>query len=175
MGALGGILPDIPMLSIVLALKLAGVPDRTIFGELYWQNWWQITNAIGHNFWLWAGLFLISVAMRERLSASLAAIEGWTMTAVFAASAFLHTSIDFLVHREDAHMSFWPVTRWKFTSPVSYWDGAHYGNWFSAFEMVLGLALAVVLFRQFRNLWVRGALMIAMLLYVAVPAYFMLT
>jgi hypothetical protein len=171
-GVMGGIAPDIPMLIIVIALKLAGIQDRVIFGELYWQNWWQVTNAIGHNFWLWGGLLAFAFIMRERLSASLRAIEGWTLVAVMSASALLHTTIDFLCHREDAHMSFWPVTRWKFISPISYWDSQHYGNWFGAFEAILGLCLAVILFRRFKNALVRAALAFAMLLYVAVPTYF---
>ena len=175
LGALGGVLPDIPMLLIVLTLKLTGTPDRTIFGELYWQNWWQVTNAIGHNFWLWGGLLGLAIWKRESLSSSAAAIEGWTLTAIVAASALLHTAIDFLVHREDAHMSFWPVTRWKFVSPVSYWDDRHYGFWFSLFEVGLGLVLAGILIKRFDNRAVRTVLALAMLLYLAVPAYFILS
>ncbi len=171
-GALGGFLPDIPMIAIVLGLKIAGTPDRVLFGEMYWQNWWQVTNAIGHNFWLWGGLLALAVFMRERITASVAAIEGWTMTSVCAGSALLHVAIDFLCHREDAHMSLWPVTRWKFMSPVSYYDPEHYGQWFTLFEAGLGVVLAVLLFRRFHNLFVRVALGLAMLLYVAVPAYF---
>jgi hypothetical protein len=174
-GALGGIIPDVPMILIVIALKLAGMPARTIFDEMYWQNWWQITNAIGHNFWLWGGLVILGLAMRDRLSSSARNFDQWTTLSLFAGSALLHTAVDFLCHREDAHMSFWPVTRWKFVSPVSYYDPAHYGLWFSLFEVVLGLSLAFILFRQFKNLVLRGFLAIAMALYVAVPAYFILT
>jgi hypothetical protein len=163
------------MLAIVMALKLMGTPDRVIFGELYWQDWWQIANAVGHSFWLWGGLLLLAVFMRERLSASLRAIEGWTLVAILSASALLHTFIDFLCHREDAHMSFWPVTRWKFISSVSYWDDRHYGLWFGLFELGLGLTLAALLFFRFRNVIVRAVLGIAMLLYLAVPAYFILS
>jgi hypothetical protein len=171
-GALGGITPDIPMLLIVIALKLAGTPDRVIFGELYWQNWWQICNAIGHNAWLWGGLTLLGLYMRDRLSTSVRGFDGWTTVSLFAGSALLHTAIDFLCHREDAHMSFWPVTRWKFMSPVSYYDPQHFGMWFSLFEATLGLLLAVLLYRQFKSRILRASLIITMALYVAVPAYF---
>jgi hypothetical protein len=173
-GALGGIIPDVPMLLIVIGLKLAGTPDRVIFGQLYWQNWWQICNAIAHNFWLWSGLVLLGLYMRDRLSTSARGFDGWTIVSLFAGSALLHTTIDFLCHREDAHMSFWPVTRWKFMSPVSYYDPQHYGTWFSLFEAGLGLCLAFLLFRQFKPVVLRFFLVVAMLLYVAVPAYFIL-
>ena len=58
-GALGGLIPDVPMFLIVIVLKLSGVPAHTIFDEMYWQNWWQVSNAIGHNFWLWSGLVIL--------------------------------------------------------------------------------------------------------------------
>jgi hypothetical protein len=174
-GAAGGIAPDIPMLLIVIALKLSGMPDRVIFGELYWQNWWQVTNAIGHNFLLWGGLTCLGLVMRERQSASVASFDRWTLLACFAGSALLHTAIDFICHREDAHMSFWPVTRWKFISPVSYWDPAHFGTYFTLFEVIIGIVLAVILFRQFRARLLRIATVVAILLYAAIPAYFIFT
>jgi membrane-bound metal-dependent hydrolase YbcI (DUF457 family) len=171
-GALGGLMPDLPMLAIVACLQCFGVPGPIIFGFLYWQNWWQITNGIAHNFWLWGGLCLLSIWRRERLSASAESMDRWGLVFTFAAAALLHSAVDFLVHREDAHMSFWPVTRWKFMSPVSYYDPAHYGHYAAAFEAVMGFALAALLLRRFASRWVRGALALAMLLYVAVPAYF---
>ncbi len=171
-GALGGILPDVPMLLTVLVLKIAAIPDPVIYGILYWQEWWQIANAIGHSVFLWGGLFLFAFVMRERLSATAAAIDRWGAAMVLAGSGLLHTAIDFLCHREDAHMSFWPLTRWKFMSPVSYWDGAHYGHVFALFETALGLVLVTLLFRRFAGHWLRLALGLAMLLYLAVPAYF---
>ncbi len=172
--AAAGFLPDVPMLLIVLGLKLAGFPASQIFDELYWQNWWQITNGLGHNFWLWGGLAGLALVMRECLANTAATIDRWSLVLVFAASGLLHAMIDFLCPREDAHMSLWPVTRWKFISPVSYYDSRHYGTAFTLFEVALGLCLGVVLFRQFRNIWVRMALVIAMTLYVIVPAYFIL-
>ncbi len=173
--ALGGVLPDIPMFVIVGALKFYGIHDVVIFGIVYWQPWWQITNGISHNFWAWGGLLLASVLLRERRSLSAAAIDGWSIIIAFAASGLLHVLVDFLCHREDAHMSLWPVSYWKFVSPVSYWDSNHYGNVFSQFETVLGLALALVLFQRFHNKLLRFGLAAIALLYVAMPLYWTLT
>jgi hypothetical protein len=92
----------------------------------------------------------------------------------FSASALLHSAIDFLVHRDDGHMQFWPLTDWRFQSPVSYWDPAHGGNWFGLFEAALGILLIVVLFRRYRSRRVRAMLAAALALYAAVPAYFVL-
>jgi hypothetical protein len=171
-GALGGLIPDLPMFLIVLGLKLNGVPAQVIFGKIYWQNWWQVTNAIGHNFWLWSGLVILGIVNRDRLSSSAQTFDNWTRVSLFAGSALLHTTIDFFCHREDAHMSFWPISRWKFMSPVSYYDPAHYGMWFSLFEVALGLTLAFILFRQFGNKVLRVFVVFAMAMYVAVPAFF---
>ena len=72
-------------------------------------------------------------------------------------------------------MQFWPFTRWKFLSPVSYWQQDHYGLYVTAFEIVIGIAAAAVLMSRFNNYILRVGLGLAMLLYVAVPAYFILT
>ncbi len=172
LGALGGITPDVPMLLIVLVLKLSGTPTHIIFGELYWQSWWQICNAVGHNFWLWSSLCLLGLYMRDWTAQSARGFDRWTGVSLFAGSALLHTAIDFICHREDAHMSFWPISRWKFISPVSYYDPDHFGSWFSLGEALIGLYMAVVLFRQFQHWMLRLTLGLAMLLYVAVPTYF---
>lgn len=166
-GVFGGLIPDVPMLAIVLALKISGLPDQTIFGELYWQDWWQVTNGVAHSFILWGALLVFSLALRHKA-------PWWPLVAIFSASALIHTGIDFLVHREDAHMSLWPLTRWKFISPVSYWDWRHFGRYFSVFEMALGLLMAGLLFLRFRHIAARAALGLAMVIYVAVPAYFIL-
>jgi hypothetical protein len=92
----------------------------------------------------------------------------------FAGSALLHSVIDFLCHRNDGHMHFWPLTEWRFRSPVSYWDPAHFGTWFGLFEAALGIALAVILWRRYSALWLRIALTLAIAAYVAVPAFFIL-
>ena len=168
-GAIGGALPDLPMLSIVLFLKANGHSNSEIFEQMYWQDWWQITNAIAHSFFLWGGLLLTALLMRQSQN------EFWSLANVFAAAGFLHCCVDFWVHREDAHMHFWPLTRYKFMSPVSYYDPVHYGQYCSLFEAALGLFMCVGLMRQFHNLIVRAILLLAALLYVAVPAFFILS
>jgi len=165
-GTIGGFLPDLPMISIVFALKATGHSGQQIFEEMYWQNWWQITNALGHSFFLWGGLLLAALLLRREPN------DFWTLASVFAAAGFLHCCIDFCVHREDAHMHFWPLSRYKFMSPVSYYDPAHYGRIFSICEATLGLVMSLVLMCQFSNLIVRVILIIAAALYVAVPMLF---
>ncbi len=176
-GAAGGVIPDLPMYVIIAGLRAQGYPLDRIFGEFYWAPWWQIANAIGHNFILWgvmvviSGAILLSAKNKNGRYAS-----GKTNALVFAlsGSALLHSVIDFLCHRDDAHMHLWPISQWRFRSPVSYWDPAHYGNWFGLFEAALGIALAVILFRRYPGKGLRIILVMVILLYIAVPAFFYL-
>jgi membrane-bound metal-dependent hydrolase YbcI (DUF457 family) len=168
--ALGGIAPDIPMFVIVFGLRAIGHPIQEIFGKLYWERWWQVCNAIGHSLLLWGLLAAVIAVTIRRVGTANA--PGASLALAFSASALLHSAIDFLVHREDAHMQFWPLSDWKFVSPVSYWDANHYGTQFSLFEAALGLVMAALLFRRYSSRSARAALAACALLYAAVPAFF---
>jgi hypothetical protein len=167
-GLLGGLTPDVPMLVIVGTLMAAGVPAHTIFDEMYWQNWWQITNAVSHSFLLWSGLLALGLILRGK-------DQRWILLAIFAGSALLHSCIDFLVHREDAHMSFWPLSRYKFMSPVSYYEPEHFGRQFSMFDSALGLVMTFVLAARFKNWFVRGLLGLCLVAYIGLPLMFILS
>jgi membrane-bound metal-dependent hydrolase YbcI (DUF457 family) len=163
-GALGGIIPDLPMYVIIIGLRGAGYPLSEIFGKIYWEHWWQVSNAIGHSFLLWGAILAVSL---------MAKTQSWSGFGVaLSGSALLHSFIDFLCHREDAHMHFWPISEWRFRSPVSYWDSNYYGHQFGLFEAALGLALALVLWQRYSRLSIRVMLAICMVAYVAVPAFF---
>ena len=177
--AAGGLVPDLPMFTIIAVLRMSGYSLNQIFREIYWEHWWQIANGLGHSFWIWGGLAAVSgvLAYRQRhlegRDTMLAGRSGHApMVFAFSASALLHSIIDFLCHRNDAHMHLWPFTEWRFRSPVSYWDSRHYGDWFGLFEAFVGIVLVVVLFRRYRSWLLRSALMVALALYVAVPAFF---
>ncbi len=177
--AAGGLAPDLPMYFIIAALRMNGHSLREIFREIYWEHWWQIANGLGHSFWLWGGLVVISglIAYRQRQSGTSGAatpaprIKAQLVFA-FSASALLHSFIDLLSHRDDAHMHLWPFTEWRFRSPVSYWDSRYYGDWFGLFEATIGIVLVAILFRRYRSWLLRVALLVALGLYVAVPAFF---
>jgi membrane-bound metal-dependent hydrolase YbcI (DUF457 family) len=166
-GALGGIVPDLPMYAIIIGLRASGYPLSEIFGRIYWEHWWQVSNAIGHSFLLWGLVAAVSAApaLRDKVSRT-------ALVFAFSGSALIHSFIDFLCHRDDAHMHFWPLTEWRFRSPVSYWDPAHYGNYFGTFEAALGLLIIVILWRRYSKIWIRAALALCAAAYVAVPAFF---
>jgi membrane-bound metal-dependent hydrolase YbcI (DUF457 family) len=169
-GAAGGVIPDLPMYAIVGFLRATGHDFEEIFGRIYWEHWWQVANAVGHNFALWCIVCIIGWSLGSHANAALR--QKGALAFALGGSALVHSAIDFLCHRNDAHMHFWPFTQWRFVSPVSYWDPAFYGTQFSLFEAMLGLLMAILLFRIFKHLLVRSAFIIAAIMYVAVPAFF---
>jgi hypothetical protein len=60
----------------------------------------------------------------------------------FLLACGLHSFVDVLTHYDDGPLLFWPLN-WslRFSSPVSYWDPAHYGSIFAPFELALVIAL----------------------------------
>jgi len=59
---------------------------------------------------------------------------------VFFASMLMHSLFDFPLHHNDAHRHFWPLSDFRFASPVSYWDPAYYGQWMAPLELIVVLA-----------------------------------
>lgn len=159
----GGFAPDAFLFAVWGWSKFAGVSEADLWGRLYWSGGVQLGQAVSNSFPLFAAILAAALALRMRAAA------------VFAASALIHLVCDFLFHAKDAHQHFWPLSAWRFESPISYWDPAHYGAYVSVLEAVLGIALIVVLFRRFKRTWIRAILVVAGLTYLAVPAYFITT
>jgi hypothetical protein len=162
--ALGGLLPDIPMFVMFGWNRFVdGLSASTIFGRLYFEPTWQTTIAITHSIPLFGALLALGFAARL----------DWLK--IFAAGVLLHIAGDLPLHNDDAHAHFWPFTMWRFESPVSYWDPNHYGMIAAPLEIALAIAMMVILWRRFPSLWVRAMMAVLTTLYVAVPAFFMLT
>ena len=45
-----------------------------------------------------------------------------------------HVLTDALTHAEDARPILWPLSEWRFRSPISYWDRSYHGHAFAAVE-----------------------------------------
>lgn len=60
----------------------------------------------------------------------------------FFLSCLLHTLVDIPVHHDDGPLVFWPLNwNYRFASPVSYWDRAHYADVVMPAEAALTLGL----------------------------------
>lgn len=131
----GALLPDLPMFGFYLYQRVwLGTAERAIWSARYFDPDWQTFFDVFNSLPLIALGAL--VAWRARANTAL----------VFFASMALHCLTDLPLHREDAHRHFFPLSSWRFESPVSYWDPAHHGLVFASLEALLvlvgGLALA---------------------------------
>ncbi len=138
----GSLLPDLPMFGFYLHQRLvAGHPERVIWSERYFDASWQAF------FDVFNSLPLIAVGL------AIAAWLGRERWLAFFAAMAVHALLDLPVHREDAHGHFFPLTDWRFMSPVSYWDPAHYGTFVLAIETLAVVAGAIVLMRREPRGW----------------------
>ena len=168
----GALIPDAAIYVLVAYAAITGIPQRTLWNETYWTDSWQTWVTIGNSLPLYLGLFLVALW----IAAPQDGRARWqSLPALLALAALTHLAGDFPVHNDDAHIHFWPLTEWRFHSPVSYWDRDHYAGIFAPLEMLLGLGLMVVLFRRFSGLLTRILLGLSIALYVAVPLYFILS
>lgn len=157
----GALLPDLSIFVLAVWALTAGIPQEALWGTVYWSPPWQAASMVSNSVPLWSGLLAAGLLTRRR----------WV--ALLALAALLHLAFDLPLHAEDAHAHLWPLTQWRFRSPVSYWDPDHHGQIASVLEAAAGLALVLVLWRRHRARRVRVALALCAALYVAVPAYWL--
>ena len=153
---LGALVPDASLYMLAGGALAAGIPPRTVFGELYYSDAWQAVFAVDNSIPLWG--LLLAAGLALRLAPLLAA----------AGAALLHLAGDILLHADDGRPHFWPFSDWVFASPVSYWDRRHYGDVVAPIEVALTLALCLWLWRRFASGWMR-ALIAALAAAQAVP------
>lgn len=155
----GALLPDLPMFGFYLYQRVLGTPERRIWGEVYFEPQWQAFFDVFNSLPLVALGAL--VAWRARATAWLA----------FFASMAVHCLADLPLHREDAHAHFFPLSSWRFESPVSYWDPAHHGLLFAGLEAALVLVGGIALARYSTPLALRVVGGVSALSYVLLAAF----
>ena len=105
----------------------------------YWTEPWQTFGAISNSFVIWA--LILALAFWRRTPLLLVA----------ATAALIHIAFDFPLHGDDAHRHFWPITDWRFFSPVSYWDPEANGLLGGMIETVATFAALIVLWVRFKR------------------------
>lgn len=93
---------------------------------------------------------------------------GWQ--ACFASMA-LHCLGDLPLHNEDAHRHFFPLSSWRFHSPLSYWDPQHYGVYVGLAEALFVLVSCVLLMLPRRRRGIRVCGAAVLLVYCAYGAF----
>ncbi|MEM9584987.1 MAG: cobalamin biosynthesis protein CobQ [Pseudomonadota bacterium] len=149
----GGLAPDLSLyLMAGWQLVILGTDPNIVFLVMYYSDSWQAIFAVDNSFFVWGAL--LGFALWAKSAAFIA----------FAGAGLLHLALDFPLHNDDARLHFWPVSDWKFISPVSYWDPQHYGSVVGPIETALSLACLALLWRRFRLLWQRVILSCAAVL-----------
>lgn len=155
LGWLGAFAPDASVFLMVGVARVSATDGRSMWRQpdgLYWQEPWQTFSAISNSIPMWAVLSLIGFIVMRR---STRFRELGLGLLIFSAAALLHVLCDFPVHTDDAHVHFWPLTDWRFHSPVSYYQRSNYGNIVRPLEAVLGLGLMAFLIWRFRSWTIR--------------------
>ena len=137
---LGGLIPDVSLYFMFFWHQfILGTPTKTIFDKLYFSDYWQKIFALDNSFIVW-GIFL---------GLALFLKSGWAIAV--SGAALVHLLCDFPLHVDDARAHFWPLTMWKFESPISYWDSNHHGNIVSTLEILLVCLMLGILWRRFET------------------------
>lgn len=135
---LGAVLPDLPMILFYAWESLVmGTKESAIWSELYflpgWQNFFDVFNSLP---------FILIVL-------AIGLISKKNLLSVLALSMILHILLDLPLHNDDAHRHFFPLSDWRFVSPVSYWDPMHYGKIMSFIQIaIVALGLVILWFRH---------------------------
>lgn len=149
---------------------LAGalIPDIAIFLWAPWQRW-----GLGRDWGaIWSQHYfdapmqtLIALFNSVPIYGALLAIAWWQRrtvwgqwVGVFCLAALIHIALDAPVHGHDAYRHFWPLSDWRFHSPLSYWEGDLHARWVSLVEAAIVLISVVILWRRFPATWVKVTL-----------------
>ncbi|MGK7889157.1 MAG: hypothetical protein AB4042_07465 [Leptolyngbyaceae cyanobacterium] len=157
---IGSILPDAPMFLFYVVEKfIYRTPGAQIWQEQYfltgWQNFFDVFNSLP----------LIALGF---------AWMAWKQSPVgmaFFASMALHVFGDLPLHHDDGHHHFFPLSNWRFDSPVSYWDPNHYGLIVAPIEILVTLVGCIILFPTYHSWLGKGAIATVGLLYTGLITY----
>lgn len=159
---IGSIIPDAviyiwaPYQSLV-----KGVSGETLWRELYFAEPMQNMIAYFNSIPIYLSLALLGFVMRSKT---------WGKVILFfALAALTHMATDLPVHNHDAYRHFWPLSDWRFISPLSYYEREHHAGWVSLIEIVIALTSIFILWKRFPKLWVKIILGSLAAFYIALP------
>lgn len=160
---LGALVPDAAIFVFYGWAKWgANLPESVIWSAAYYSQPWQDIFAVGNSIPL--ALLGLGIALGLKQL-------GWL---TFCASILLHHLCDLPVHHDDAHRHFFPLSDYRFISPLSYWDADHYGHIVALVELTLVILASVSLCRTIESrlgralliLWSTVALIAYLLFYL---------
>ncbi|MEL7284115.1 MAG: cobalamin biosynthesis protein CobQ [Pseudomonadota bacterium] len=136
---LGAFVPDASMFVFFAWSRIQGWSGEETWSVQYWNEPWQTLGAVSNSFVLFGVLLLLALHRK------------WVLVSAACAAALIHLALDFPLHADDAHRHFWPVSNWRFFSPVSYWDPDYNGWLGGVIESVFTLGALIVLWVRFTS------------------------
>ena len=114
---LGGLLPDISLYVMAgVSILFLGITPDVVFNDLYFSDAWQLVFKVDNSIPLWAMALVVAYYFKSPFFIAL------------TSAALLHVASDFALHNDDARVHFWPLSAWRFESPLSYWDSNHHAG-----------------------------------------------
>lgn len=158
---LGSLIPDAAIYIWAPYQKFVnGVSGIEMWDKLYFEPPMQNLIAVFNSIPIYGALATLGYMMRAKLWGKLLLF--------FALAALIHMATDFPVHGHDAYRHFWPLSDWRFHSPISYWETDLHAGWVSLVEALIGLSCIVILWRRFPKLWVKVILGLLAALYILI-------
>lgn len=147
----GSLLPDMAIfLWAPYQAIVNGVSGEEMWDKLYFEPPMQNLIAWFNSIPIYGALALIGFLARSKLWGKL--------LLVFALAALIHIAGDMPVHADDAYRHFWPISDWRFYSPLSYWDVDHHAGWIGKVDVAIALGSIAVLWQRFPTRRVRTVL-----------------
>jgi hypothetical protein len=156
---LGAVLPDLPY-CIVFGMSAVERGPRAIADMRVWESLWRSWPVCAlHSFVPWAVVSLLYLsALRWMSTRGSRRARGGVRPTPFASNlaALLagwgsHIVVDMLTHRSDGYPIFWPLTDYRFPTPVSYWEPAYHGRLFAVVcDGAMVTVLSWLIWQRFR-------------------------
>lgn len=160
---LGAVAPDLPVLAFYFVCRFVlGLSDETIWQDVYYEDRWFNVFATFHSLPVTLAVCGLGLALQ---------IPWLTL---LAASMVLHNLADFPLHAKDAHRHFYPLSNYRFKSPVSYWNPRFWGRVAAAGEVLILVACSAYMYPRLVNWWAKAAVLSVDIVYVGCYAAFYL-
>lgn len=151
---LGALLPDAGAYIFFVIQRIQQVPSDIMWGVNYFSEEWQPLFSILNSIPIFLILLLIGVKKKVEWLKAL------------SSAVLLHIFLDFFLHNDDAYSHFFPISDFRFQSPVSYWDPNHYGNLFQPIEIIFFVICSFFAYKILKNKSSRVILVIFSLSYL---------
>ncbi|MEM9806868.1 MAG: hypothetical protein AAF959_16480 [Cyanobacteria bacterium P01_D01_bin.56] len=149
----GALVPDLAMfVFFVWGRFIVQMDNETMWGDFFFRPFWQDIFAVGNSIPLALLSIGIALGVRRRYPQRQAVV---TVIIFIALSSILHCLADLPLHADDAHRHFWPLSNFRYNSPISYWNPENHGQIFVLVETLLVLVASWRVWQLLRSRWAK--------------------